>query len=84
MMRHGIVLDWILRNIALEFGLEWNLDGGFMNGRNEAGASFQEIPGLREKHTREPSRGEMVLETERLPSCRNSRTKNGLLWSLAK
>jgi hypothetical protein len=52
MMRHGIVLDWILRNIALEFGLKWNLDSGFVKGRNEAGASFQEMLGLRGKNTR--------------------------------
>jgi hypothetical protein len=50
MMGNVIVLDWILRNIALEFGLKWNLDGGVMNGRNEAGASFQEMLGLGEKH----------------------------------
>jgi hypothetical protein len=43
MMGIGIVLDWILRNIALEFWLGWNLDDRGMNGRNEAGASFQEI-----------------------------------------
>jgi hypothetical protein len=55
-----------------------------MNGRNEAGASVQERLGSRERTHGEPSRGGMVLETERLPSCRNSRRKNGLPWPLAK